>query len=622
MLFKRVTKRNICIKYGFIFCVICIINCSLYVFKEASQDTKPPSSSSSSAHHLPSLPSVYQSYSSFSSRHLLSLRNCTPPAIDQFPRDIFSVGTRRQGVVVLHIFAAIYMFFGLALVCDEYFVPSCERFCNALGMSDDVAGATFMAAGSSAPELATAVIGVFVAKDDIGLGSVIGSAVFNIMLVISLCALFAGMVVQLKWWPMCRDCIFYLLSILVLVLVIMDERVYWYEALCMLFLYIFYIVLMFYNSRIEDRVTSYINSRFKRYQKCSDFVDKADDKEDDDVENNNVNNDDDNNTNNNISNSSSEGGGDDESNDVNENEASYLKVEKINMMQGKSSKNKNKKNKNNGNSNHRNNRNKAYDQLVLYSNLLSSDGEEVTDFERMCLEDNNDDKDIENNKNEDDDEDDDEFTSVWQFPKNNFKKIFWIVCIPLTTLMFITIPDCRNPRLKKCFALTFVMSCVWIAVYSYVMVWMITVVGYTFGVSDSVMGLTLIAAGSSVPDAIASLIVVRAGQGDMAVSNAIGSNIFDIFVCLGVPWLLQTTINKPLSSVTVYSAGLTYTALTLLGTVFILLILTHLNHWKLTKPYGVVLLFFYIFFVVFASLFELNVFGYLNPPNCVSIYDI
>jgi hypothetical protein len=35
---------------------------------------------------------------------------------------------------------------------------------SALGLSPDVAGATFMAAGSSAPELATAVIGVFVAK--------------------------------------------------------------------------------------------------------------------------------------------------------------------------------------------------------------------------------------------------------------------------------------------------------------------------------------------------------------------------------------------------------------------------------------------------------------------------
>jgi sodium/potassium/calcium exchanger 5 len=41
----------------------------------------------------------------------------------------------------------------------------CIKYCySALGLSPDVAGATFMAAGSSAPELATAVIGVFVAK--------------------------------------------------------------------------------------------------------------------------------------------------------------------------------------------------------------------------------------------------------------------------------------------------------------------------------------------------------------------------------------------------------------------------------------------------------------------------
>lgn len=47
-----------------------------------------------------------------------------------------------------------------------------------------------MAAGSSAPELATVVIGVFFAKDDIGVSGVIGSAVFNIMFVISVSNIF------------------------------------------------------------------------------------------------------------------------------------------------------------------------------------------------------------------------------------------------------------------------------------------------------------------------------------------------------------------------------------------------------------------------------------------------
>lgn len=47
-------------------------------------------------------------------------------------------------------------------------VLNCNKRVSELKLSPDVAGATFMAAGSSAPELATVVIGVFFAKDDIG----------------------------------------------------------------------------------------------------------------------------------------------------------------------------------------------------------------------------------------------------------------------------------------------------------------------------------------------------------------------------------------------------------------------------------------------------------------------
>jgi len=45
------------------------------------------------------------------------------------------------------------------------------------------------------------------------------------------------------------------------------------------------------------------------------------------------------------------------------------------------------------------------------------------------------------------------------------------------------------------------------------------------------------------------------GYGDMAVSNAIGSNVFDILVCLGLPWFLQTAVFNPGSTVKVYSKG-------------------------------------------------------------------
>jgi len=48
----------------------------------------------------------------------------------------------------------------------------------------------------------------------------------------------------------------------------------------------------------------------------------------------------------------------------------------------------------------------------------------------------------------------------------------------------------------------------------------------------------VLAAGTSVPDALSSVSVAQAGQGDMAVANAVGSNVFDIWLGLGLPWLV------------------------------------------------------------------------------------
>jgi Ca2+/Na+ antiporter len=44
------------------------------------------------------------------------------------------------------------------------------------------------------------------------------------------------------------------------------------------------------------------------------------------------------------------------------------------------------------------------------------------------------------------------------------------------------------------------MTCAWIGGISYVLVWMITVVGFTFGIPDSVMGLSFLGIGNSVPE--------------------------------------------------------------------------------------------------------------------------
>ena len=86
------------------------------------------------------------------------------------------------------IVGVLYLFLAIAIICDELFVPALEVIAEKWELSDDVAGATLMAAGGSAPELATSFIGTFQGST-VGLGTIVGSAVFNVLFVIGMCAL-------------------------------------------------------------------------------------------------------------------------------------------------------------------------------------------------------------------------------------------------------------------------------------------------------------------------------------------------------------------------------------------------------------------------------------------------
>lgn len=50
----------------------------------------------------------------------------------QFPRPNMSQKIRLHGGIIVHIIVAIYMFIGLAVVCDEYFVASLDRICEGI----------------------------------------------------------------------------------------------------------------------------------------------------------------------------------------------------------------------------------------------------------------------------------------------------------------------------------------------------------------------------------------------------------------------------------------------------------------------------------------------------------
>jgi len=84
--------------------------------------------------------------------------------IDWAAIDLMDDGSIGPGII-MEFLILFYCFIGLGLVCDEYLTPALETLCLRLNIRADVAGATFMAVGSAAPEI---VINMIAAARAIG----------------------------------------------------------------------------------------------------------------------------------------------------------------------------------------------------------------------------------------------------------------------------------------------------------------------------------------------------------------------------------------------------------------------------------------------------------------------
>jgi len=76
---------------------------------------------------------------------------------------------------------------------------------------------------------------------------------------------------------------------------------------------------------------------------------------------------------------------------------------------------------------------------------------------------------------------------------------------------------------------------------SKILVWGATNIAAHFGVSDLVIGLTIVAIGTSLPELAASISSARKGEADLAIGNVIGSNLFNILAVMAIPGLIATT---------------------------------------------------------------------------------
>ena len=117
------------------------------------------------------------------------------------------------------------------------------------------------------------------------------------------------------------------------------------------------------------------------------------------------------------------------------------------------------------------------------------------------------------------------------------------------------------------------------------------------GINEVLVGLIIIAVGTSIPDLFSSIIVAKQGRPGMAINNAIGSNIFDILIGLGIPLIILISITN--EKVQVDSSNLIESFILLFGSVVLLTVALYLTKWRAKKIIGYLLIGLYIAFIIF-----------------------
>lgn len=338
------------------------------------------------------------------------------------------------------ILALIISFYLLAQVSDKYFIESLDKIAKQFNMSHDMAGATLMAVGSSAPELFVAIIALVKPgnHEAIGIGTIIGSAVFNILAIIGAVALVRKSF--LAWQPVFRDLLFYSLSIIILIVVFYDNKIELYEALIFVAMYVLYIYAVIYWRKIFP----------------------------------------------------------------------YEDIDEVTGVD--------------------------YDEGIE--------------------------------------------------PNERLEKIFKPIDFVVDKLF---------PPIKYYYWVFFI-SILFIAGLSWVLVESAIVISEVLEIPKVIVALTVLAVGTSVPDMISSVIVAKQGRGGMALSNAIGSNIFDILIGLGLPWAVIIIARN--ATVPVATADLFISVIWLFASVIIILAILVINNWSIGRKAGIFLISLYLIFLL------------------------
>ncbi|XP_025406687.1 sodium/potassium/calcium exchanger 5-like [Sipha flava] len=355
---------------------------------------------------------------------VLLLTNDTAKKIESSLIEKIFIFEERTSTILFSSIVALYFFLFLGVVCNRYLVPCIHIISHRMKLSQDVAGASVMAAAVACPELFVNILATFFTEGDVGIGTVVGTGLFNILLVPGLCIIMANQkTIHLESWPITRDVLMYLLTISLLVWSLSDNKVYAYESFVLISVYLLYLLILSYSSY------------FEKIFKCISC------QEDNVLE-------------------------------------EHIESEPILSLNGISE---------NG--------------FLIHEHIVLPKWKD-----RIC----------------------DKLLSLKE-----------IVVWPIVLVLKVTVPSSNSSDRLFWVPITMFMCVFWIGCGSYIIVELITIIGNEFLIPDSVMGLTLLAIGMSVPEMVSSIAVARQGQGTMALCTAFSSSTFDVLICLGVPWFIK-----------------------------------------------------------------------------------
>jgi len=536
----------------------------------------------------------------------------------------------KNGGVILDFLGVTYIFVGVAIICDDYFVSALEDIVEILGIQPDVAGATFMAAGSSAPEVAMVIISTLILgePDDAGLGNVVGAAIFNSMTITGLCALLSGYkVLPISPFPFARDTFYYVLAVVLLGVFVSDGKVEWWESFLLLFAYSTYILFMTQNTNIaiwlgklgaqesSTKIGQIVSSGSRRLSQS--YLEGLQER------------------------ASSNGTPTDTPNSTPGHSAidmpypaeadAGIDLSGI-AVSGR------------GGDTFPNNRPEVKAGVSVAEDSDDEDDDDIDEVpcrlssstvspgtvlvECSVLSTCTPDKAKDKAKDKDFADLSLDLPGEISFveastqtdppEKSGFScgLILVVLRFPFEKLFQLTMPSCLEDMMdgngkKRFFVWKFVVSIMWIAGLTYFVLLLATRICCILNIPSVLMGLVFLSAGTTVPDALSSILVSRQGEGDMAIANAVGSNIFNILFGIGLPWCLYSLIYGIAYTTPALQANVLAPIIILVIYVLILPGSFMLSGWKLYPKMGYFFIGCHIFFILLMILFS-PIGG--NPP--------